>query len=150
MAEVHRSVIVGHTPAQMFDLIDRVEDYPGFLPWCGGTTVLYRDERVTRASILINYRGIRQSFTTENSKRPAEEMQIRLVEGPFRRLDGSWRFTDLAGRGAKVELRLRYEFSSRLLERLVGPVFNHIADTLVDAFARQAERLYGRGPDAPS
>ena len=102
MPEVSRSVLVNYSPDQMFALVDRVEDYPGFLPWCGGTTLLYRDAAVTRASILINYHGLRQSFTTENEKRAPVEMGIRLVEGPFRRLDGRWRFTDLAGRGCKV------------------------------------------------
>ena len=143
MPEVSRSVLVGFTPEQMFGLVDAVEEYPRFLPWCGGATVLHRDEHLTRAALLINYHGIRQGFTTENAKREPVEMLIRLVEGPFRSLDGSWRFTGLAGRGCKVELNLRYEFSSRILEKLVGPVFNHIADTLVDAFARRAEQIYG-------
>jgi ribosome-associated toxin RatA of RatAB toxin-antitoxin module len=143
VAEVNRSVLVGYAPEQMFALVDAVEEYPRFLPWCGGATVLHRNERITRAAIVINYHGIRQSFTTENTKSEPSEMVIRLVEGPFRTLDGSWHFTGLAGRGCKVELRLHYEFSSRILEKLVGPVFNHIANTLVDAFARRAEKIYG-------
>lgn len=142
VAEVKRSVLVAHSPGKMFALVDAVEEYPKFLPWCGGATVLHRDERITRAAVIINYHGIRQSFTTENTKREPVEMLIRLVEGPFRSLDGSWRFTGLADRGCKVELSLHYEFSSRILEKLVGPVFNHIANTLVDAFARRAEQVY--------
>jgi ribosome-associated toxin RatA of RatAB toxin-antitoxin module len=142
MAEINRSVLVGFTPEQMFTLVDAVEDYPKFLPWCGGASVLHRDEHITRASILIHYHGIRQSFITENTKSMPANMLIRLVEGPFRSLDGSWRFTELGARGCKVELALRYEFSSRILEKLVGPVFDHIADTLVDAFARRAEQVY--------
>lgn len=143
MAEVRRSVLVGHTAEQMYGLVDAVEEYPKFLPWCGGATVLHRDERVTRATIVINYHGIRQSFTTENAKQPPAQMEIRLVEGPFRRLEGTWRFLALAGHGCKVELSLHYEFSGRVLEKLVGPVFNHIANNLVDAFARRAEQVYG-------
>jgi len=143
MTEVNRSVLVGFTPEQMFGLVDAVEEYPKFLPWCGGTKLIYRDDQILRATIQINYHGIRQSFTTENAKSEPAEMLIRLVEGPFRSLDGSWRFTGLAGRGCKVELSLRYEFSNRILEKLAGPVFNHIADTLVDAFARRAEQVYG-------
>ena len=143
MPEVSRSVLVEYSPDQMFALVDRVEDYPVFLPWCGGVTLLHRDAEVTRASILINYHGLRQSFTTENSKRAPAEMRIRLVEGPFRRLDGSWRFTDLAARGCKVELSMSYEYSSRILEKLIGPVFNHIAGTLVDAFVKRAGQVYG-------
>lgn len=137
-----RSVLVGFTPGQMYDLVDAVEQYPAFLPWCGGATVLYRDERITRAAIIINYHGIRQAFTTENAKNAPQDMTIRLVEGPFRQLDGCWRFTELAGQGCKVELRLRYVFSNRVLARLVGPVFNHIVTNLVDAFARRAEQVY--------
>ena len=143
MAEVVRSVLVEHSRAEMYALVDAVEEYPKFLPWCGGARVLLRDAAVTRATILISYHGIRQSFTTENAKREPEEMQIRLVEGPFRVLDGTWRFTALGERACKVELRLHYEFSSRILEKLVGPVFNHIANTLVDAFAKWADKVHG-------
>jgi ribosome-associated toxin RatA of RatAB toxin-antitoxin module len=143
MAEVRRSVLVSRSPEQMFALVDAVEDYPKYLPWCGGTSILERNERITRATITIDYHGIRQSFTTENSKMPPSQILIRLVEGPFRSLDGNWRFTGLGGHGCKVELSLRYEFSSRILEKMVGPVFNHIADTLVDAFAKRAEQVHG-------
>ena len=146
MTEVSRSILVDHTPAQMFALVDAVEDYPRFLPWCGGTTLLQRDERVTRATIVIAYHGVRQSFTTENDKRAPAEMAIRLVEGPFRRLDGTWRFTPLGDSGCKVELRLHYEFASRILEKLIGRVFDSIADTLIDAFAKRAEQVYGKNP----
>lgn len=124
----------------MFALVDAVEDYPQFLPWCGAATVLHRDEAVTRATIRIDYHGIRQSFTTENLKRRPEEMSIRLVEGPFRRLEGTWRFAALGGQGCKVELRLNYEFKGRVLERLLGPVFDYIANSLVDSFVRRAEK----------
>jgi ribosome-associated toxin RatA of RatAB toxin-antitoxin module len=98
---------------------------------------------MTRATILINYHGIRQSFTTENVKHAPAEILIRLVEGPFRKLDGSWRFIGLAGRGCKIEFRLHYEFAGRLLDRLIGPVFHHIAGTLVEAFVKRAELVYG-------
>lgn len=143
MREVNRSVLVEHTPDRMFSLVDAVEDYPGFLPWCGGTTLHHRDAQTTRATIQIRYHGLRQSFTTENMKRAPHEMSIKLVEGPFRSLDGSWRFIDLAGRGCKVEFSLRYEFASRVLEKLFGPVFQHIADTLVEAFVARAAAVYG-------
>lgn len=143
MTEVNRLVLVGFTPAQMFALVEAVEDYPRFLPWCRGASVRRHDADRATATILIHYRGIRQSFTTENALRVPEAIDMRLVEGPFRSLDGSWRFTGLADRGCKVELRLHYEFSSRVLEKLVGSVFNHIADKLVDAFAKRAEQVYG-------
>ncbi|MBI3935770.1 MAG: type II toxin-antitoxin system RatA family toxin [Betaproteobacteria bacterium] len=143
MADIMKSVLVGYSAAQMFELVDAVEKYPEFLPWCGGTRLLHRDQTLTRATILINYHGVKQSFTTENTKEPPRLMEIRLVEGPFRHLDGTWRFLDLGGRGCKIEFRLHYEFSSKLLEKLVGPVFNYIANTFVDAFTRRARQVYG-------
>jgi ribosome-associated toxin RatA of RatAB toxin-antitoxin module len=143
MPEITKSALVEYSPEEMFSLVDGVERYPEFLPWCGSSSVSYRDEHTTRATIHINYRGIRQSFTTENAKEPARSMAVKLVEGPFRMLDGTWRFTPLAGRGCKIEFRLHYEFSSWVLEKLVGPVFNYIANTMVDAFVRRAETIYG-------
>ena len=143
MNDVNRSVLVAHSASRMFALVDDVEKYPQFLPWCGGTEVIFRDAHTTRATIHINYRGIRQSFTTENAKEEPRLMLITLVEGPFKALEGSWRFTELSAAGSKVELRLRYEFASRLLEKLVGPVFGFIANNLIDAFVKRAQSVYG-------
>jgi len=143
MNEVNRSVLVGHSASRMFALVDDVEKYPEFLPWCGGTELIFRDAQVTRATIHIRYRGIRQSFTTENAKQQPHVMLIRLVEGPFKSLEGSWRFTELSDAACKVELSMRYEFAGRLLERLVGPVFGYIANNLVDAFVKRAQAVYG-------
>ena len=140
MPEVNRSVIVAHSPRQMFALIDAVEDYPQFLPWCAAATVIHRDATVTRATLQIKYHGIKQSFTTENAKRAPEEMQIKLVEGPFRSFEGAWRFTALGERGCKIEFRLRYEFSSKLLQKLIGPVFDYIANTLLEAFVKRVDQ----------
>jgi ribosome-associated toxin RatA of RatAB toxin-antitoxin module len=143
MAQVIKSVLVAHSAQRMFELVDAVEKYPEFLPWCGSSECNFRDDKITRATLHINYRGIRQSFSTENVKTPSALMQIRLIEGPFRTLEGSWRFTDLNGRGCKVELSLQYEFASRLLEKLIGPVFGYIANTMVDAFVKRAQSIYG-------
>lgn len=144
MSEVKKSVLVGHSAREMFALVDAVEQYPEFLPWCAGADVIRRDAEITRAKIHISYRGIKQDFTTENLKQAPHAMQMNLVEGPFRTLDGSWQFTDFPGHGCKIEFRLHYEFSSRLLEKLVGPVFSHIANTIVDSFVRRAEKTYGQ------
>jgi ribosome-associated toxin RatA of RatAB toxin-antitoxin module len=143
MPEVNRLVLVSHTPEQMFALVDAVERYPEFLPWCGGASVSFRDETRTHATINVRYRGVKHSFTTENTKRAPSEMAMHLVEGPFRKLDGEWRFTALGEHGCKVEFRLHYEFSSRLLATVLGPVFDFIANSLVEAFVKRAEKLYG-------
>jgi len=143
LSVVEKSVLVGHSSQQMFDLVDTVEAYPEFLPWCNAAEVLYRDAVRTRATIHISYRGLTQKFTTENTKEPPLKITVRLVEGPFRILDGEWRFTPLAEQACRIDFRLHYEFSSRILEMLVGPVFSFIANTLVDAFVTRAEKLHG-------
>ena len=143
MAVVEKSVLVGYSAQQMFELVDQVEHYPRFLPWYGGTEVTSRDAETTVATINIDYLSVRQSFTTENSKQEPDLIVMKLKEGPFRELDGSWRFVELGQHACKVEFRLHYEFSSKLLETLVGPVFSHIANSFVDAFVRRAENVYG-------
>jgi ribosome-associated toxin RatA of RatAB toxin-antitoxin module len=140
---VEKTVLVGHSARQMFELVDAVETYPQFLPWCDDAKVLHRDEHRTQATIHINYHGVTHSFTTENTKSPPESMSIRLVEGPFKVLDGAWRFHALSPEACKIEFCLHYEFTSWILEKLVGPVFSYIANTMVDAFVQRAEKVYG-------
>lgn len=143
MAQVVKSVLVPYSAAEMFELVDRVEDYPLFLPWCGGTELLRRDEGLTEATIHLHYLQVKQHFTTENAKRPPEEMLIRLKSGPFRKLEGYWRFKVLAEAACKIEFVLHYEFSSGLLEKVVGPVFGMVTNSMVDAFVHRAEKVYG-------
>ncbi len=143
MPEVVKTVLVAYTPAEMFTLVDGVEDYPAFLPWCGGSELHLRDDEITEATIHIRYLQVKQHFSTRNTKQFPSVMQLRLKEGPFRALDGEWRFKPLGDAACKIEFTLRYEFSSTLLAKLLGPVFGHIADTLVDAFVRRAEVVYG-------
>jgi len=143
MAEVKQSLLVPYSSRRMFDLVDAVESYPEFLPWCDGTELLYRRPGLLRAVVCVNFRGIKQQFTTENERIEPFEMRMRLVDGPFKSLDGFWRFTGLGDSGCKIEFQLRWEFSSRILATLAGPVFNHIANTMVDAFVARAQKLYG-------
>jgi ribosome-associated toxin RatA of RatAB toxin-antitoxin module len=142
MALVEKSVLVEYSAAQMHALVDDVARYPEFLPWCGGAQILSRDGNVIHAAITIDYRGIKQRFSTENRSRPPELIEMKLVDGPFRHLDGSWRFKPLGEEACKIEFRLHYEFSSKLLEKLVGPVFHFIANTFVDAFVKRARQCY--------
>jgi len=143
MAEVVKSVLVPYSTLEMFELVDRVEDYPQFLPWCGGTELHHRDETITEATIHISYLHVKQHFTTENTKTPGEEMLIRLKSGPFRRLEGYWRFKALAEAACKIEFVLHYEFASGLLDKALGPVFGMVTNGLVDAFVHRAEKVYG-------
>ena len=144
MALVEKSVLIEYSAAQMYALVENVAAYPEFLPWCGGTEILKQESDVTRAAITIDFRGIKQRFSTENRANPPQLIEMTLVDGPFRQLDGSWRFKALGDDACKIEFRLHYEFSSKLLEKLVGPVFHFIASTFVDAFVKRARQLYGK------
>jgi len=146
MPQVARSVLVPYSAAAMFGLVDEVERYPEFLPWCGGAAVLSRDADLTVARIDIDYLGVHQSFTTANTKEGNEWMRISLREGPFRSLGGHWHFTTLGEAASKVELSLEYAFANRLLEKAVGPVFNTIAETMIDRFTQRAETLFNPAP----
>lgn len=143
MAVVEKSVLIERTAVQMFDLVDRVEEYPAFLPWCGGTELIERTDSKTAARLHINYHGLKAQFATENAKEAPHWMNIELREGPFRRMDGGWRFTSLGDTACKIEFRLHYEFSNRMLEKALGPVFNHIANTFVESFVKRAQQIYG-------
>ena len=142
MAQVEKSVLVPHSATQMYQLVDAPERYPEFLPWCGGVDLKQRDETTTVATLHIDYHGIKQNFTTENTKTFPILMDIKLVDGPFRHLEGVWRFIPLSEDACKIEFKLHYEFSSHLLEKIIAPVFSHIANTFVDAFVERAEIIY--------
>jgi ribosome-associated toxin RatA of RatAB toxin-antitoxin module len=135
-------VLVPYSAADMFDLVDRVERYPEFLPWCAGATILDTHEGGKTARLDINYHGVRAHFTTDNANHPPESIVVTLNSGPFRHLHGEWRFLALAADACKVEFELAYEFTTHVLERVVGPVFGHIASTFIDAFVERAERLH--------
>lgn len=127
----------------MFTLVASVRDYPQFMPWCGGA----REERAAdgrvRATVDIDFRGVRSSFTTMNRHERPRAIAMELAEGPFRALSGAWSFLTLEESACKVEFALDYEFAGGVLGRLIAPVFDGIAGSFVDAFARRAEALYG-------
>jgi ribosome-associated toxin RatA of RatAB toxin-antitoxin module len=143
MAEIEKSVLVNHSASRMFTLVDTVEDYPNFLPWCGGSSVTVQDNNVTHATIKIDYLHVKHSFTTENTRQPPELIEMTLLDGPFQHLDGHWRFIPLEENACKIEFRLHYTFSHKLLEHLVGPVFFIIANNFVEAFIKRADKVYG-------
>ena len=144
MASVQKSVLVPYSAEQMFALVAAIEDYPQFLPWCGGAAILERGPEETLARIDINYHGVRAHFVTANRNERPERIMIELRAGPFRHLDGTWRFLPLGTAGSKVALEMHYEFATPVLARLIGPVFSHIAHTFIDAFVRRAEGVYAK------
>lgn len=146
MKTVHKSVLIWYSPQEMYDLVTAVADYPSFLPWCDQAEVLERRENGATARVGIAFGGIHQRFTTENQHEPGRAVTMQLVDGPFSELSGRWTFMpvgDGSQRACKVELSLQYAFSNALLGKLVGPVFDKIAASLVDAFVQRAEQVYG-------
>jgi ribosome-associated toxin RatA of RatAB toxin-antitoxin module len=143
MAVVHKSVLLAYSAEQMYALVENFEEYPKFLPWCGGAEVLQREDDKVVASMMINYHGVKQSFITKNTNTPPTSIDMELVEGPFKHLHGTWSFKPLREDACKVEFDLHYEFSSRMLEQLIGPVFSMIANSFVESFCKRAETVYG-------
>lgn len=146
MKTVHKSVLIWYSPQEMFDLVTQVEHYPEFLPWCDHAAVLERTPTGMVAEVGMALGGIRQTFVTRNTHEPGRRVHMQLVKGPFSQLEGEWQFHpvgDGTQRACRVELRLHYGFSSKALAALVGPVFDRIANSLVDAFVQRAQKVYG-------
>lgn len=143
MKHVKKSVLLMYTPREMYTLVTDVSSYPKFLPWCERAEVLeQRDDGMT-ARLHLGYAGVRHAFTTRNTHAVDAEVEIDLVDGPFTLLEGQWRFRPLGTEACKIEFELRYAFSGGTLEALFSPVFDRVADTLVDSFVKRAEQVYG-------
>jgi len=144
VTNINKSALVQYSASEMFDLVDDVDAYSEFLPWCGSSSVISRSESEIKASVEIAHKGIRKTFTTLNKLAPHDTIEMTLVDGPFKSLHGYWRFAPLRDDACKISLDLDYEFSNMLLSLAVGPVFNQIANSLVDAFCLRAEEKYGK------
>lgn len=145
MKNVQKSVLIWYSCEEMYDLVVDVAQYPRFLPWCDHAKVLSTEADGMTAEVGISFGGIRQSFTTRNRHVPGREVHMQLVNGPFSKLDGQWRFIpvgDGSQRACRVELSLHYGFDNKALGALVGPVFDRIAGSLVDAFVKRADEVY--------
>ncbi|MDA8390213.1 MAG: type II toxin-antitoxin system RatA family toxin [Gammaproteobacteria bacterium] len=139
---ISKSALVAYGADEMYALVADVGRYPEFLPWCSAARVHEKTDTEMLAEIEMTFGGIHKTFTTRNVLKPAE-MDIRLVHGPFSRLEGSWRFQQVTDLGSRISLDLEFDFSNRLLEMAVGPVFSSIANSLVDSFKKRAREVYG-------
>ncbi|MBS0357815.1 MAG: type II toxin-antitoxin system RatA family toxin [Proteobacteria bacterium] len=143
MPHIKRHAIVIYTPSEMYDLVNHIEDYPNFLPWCSGSEVLSRKEDEIQASITVEGMGIQKKFTTRNLLQKDKMIEVRLLDGPFQHLQGFWQFDLLEQNHCKVSLNLEYEFAGKALSFLFGPFFQQAANTFVDAFVHRAKEIYG-------
>jgi ribosome-associated toxin RatA of RatAB toxin-antitoxin module len=146
MKNVHKSVLIWYSPEEMFALVTDVPRYPQFLPWCDHAAVVESDESGMTAEIGISFGGVHQVFVTRNDHVAGRQVGMTLVKGPFSRLDGQWKFIPLGEgneRACRVDLTLNYGFENAALAALVGPVFDKIAGSLVDAFVKRAGQVYG-------
>ncbi len=150
MKHVKKSVLLWYTPAEMYRLVTDVPAYPSFLPWCDRTEVVTQHDDGVTARIHLSYAGVRHAFTTRNVHVPDRSLLMKLVDGPFSMLEGSWQFLPLSKPGGdgtvtacKIEFDLRYAFSSRPLEAVLSPVFDRVANTFVDSFVTRAEQVHG-------
>lgn len=142
MPVVSKSALVTYSAAQMFDLVADMDAYPEFLPWCVAAEILSRESNQICGRMEVARVGIHQAFTTCNRFTPGERMELELVDGPFRKLQGVWTFRPLREDACKVELQLDFEFSGKLIDKAFGGVFHQIANSLVDAFCKRAEEVY--------
>lgn len=138
---VRRSALVERSAEQLFDLMEAAEHYPRFLPWCAGATILARDETLVSAELRVRLAGTQFEMRTRNPKRRPDWMAIHLESGPFRRFEGEWQLAPLGADACRVAFTLDYEFGHGFVTRAVAPLFDRIADSMVDAFVRQAEAM---------
>ena len=143
MKRITRSAIVEHSAGEMFALVDDIESYPRFLPWCRAAKVEQRTADWVHATLSVGMRGLNQTFSTRNELRPPEAMDMRLVKGPFRHFAAAWRFKPLSAQACGIEFSLEYEMAGPLA-KMLAPLFDQIADTMVGAFTRRASELYGK------
>jgi len=143
MPTISRSALVMFSVDQMYQLINDVLAYPKFIPDCGDSKIISQNENVMTAALLVSKGGLKKWFTTENTMVSNKEVQMSLVDGPFKQLVGSWQLTELSEEACKISLDLEYEFSSKVFDLAFGRVFNGIANNMVQAFTQRAKVVYG-------
>lgn len=143
MNTLKRSALVPYSARQMFELVNNIEDYPRFLPWCQSSQIISRSETEVVATLEIAWKGMRKSFTTKNILHPHDQIEMTLVTGPMKHMYGKWDFISVEEHACKVLLDMEFEFSGSFMDKLFQPIFQHIANSLVDAFCKHAVELYG-------
>ncbi|MCK5334723.1 MAG: type II toxin-antitoxin system RatA family toxin [Gammaproteobacteria bacterium] len=144
MPLISRQSLVMYSPAEMYDLVNDINAYPEFLPWCKSSHIISQTEDMIEASVEIAKGSLNKSFTTRNLLQANKMIEMKLLEGPFKHLEGYWRFKPLKDPSAcKITLDLEFEFNNKLVALAVGPIFSKIANTMVDSFCKRAVEVYG-------
>lgn len=143
MPQIKKSALVMYSATEMFTLVNDVANYCNFLPHCSDAKVISQSDENMTASVEISKGGLKKWFTTENTLVTDKEINMVLVDGPFKKLEGGWLFTELDETACKVELKLNFEFSSKLVEMAFGRVFNEVANNMLSAFTERAKHIYG-------
>lgn len=143
MPQISRSALVMFSAKQMYDLVNDIPAYPEFLPNCSNAKVNHVGNQTMSASVEIAKAGIKKWFTTENHLQEGQAITMNLIDGPFKKLTGGWRFTKLDESACKVTLELEFEFANKLVEMAFGKVFSEVANNMVSAFTQRAKHVYG-------
>jgi ribosome-associated toxin RatA of RatAB toxin-antitoxin module len=143
MIVVEKSALVKFSARQMFDLVNDIEAYPRFLPWCGGSRILKREGDIVEAELMISKGGFKKSFSTRNVIDEGGRITVSLLEGPFSYLEGTWDFMPLREDASKISLNLEFEMPGVLANLAFGAVFNQICNTMVSSFTQRAKEIYG-------
>ena len=143
MTVIQKSALVKFSAQQMFDLVNDIEAYPEFLPWCSGSRILKREDDIVEAELVISKGAFKKSFSTRNRIDKGRRMTVSLLNGPFSHLEGTWDFIPLREDASKISLDLEFEMSGKLASLAFGAIFNQICNTMVSSFTARAKEVYG-------
>ena len=143
MIEINKTTVVPYTPEEMYVLVNDIESYPVFLPWCTAAKILSRQEESLTATLSLALGKIKQSFTTENTMQDGSRIDMQLTEGPFKHLSGYWRFIQEDEQSCNIQLHMHFEFKNKIIKHTLGKAFYKVMDTLVDSFVQRAQQIYG-------
>ena len=143
METIKRSSLIAYSAEKMYQLIDDIEKYPEFVPYCKGAEIISREDNSVTATLQVSKSGLAKSFTTKNTLTPFTQIQMQLVNGPFKYLSGGWHFQALSDEACKVELELEYEFSNKLASMAFAKIFNQLVQSMMTAFTERAKAVYG-------
>jgi len=143
MTEISKTAVVPYTPSEMYALVNDIESYPVFLPWCTAAKISNKKDESLIATLSLAMGKIKQSFTTENTMREGSRIDMRLIEGPFKHLTGYWKFNPEDEQSCHIQLHMNYEFKNKIIKYTLGKMFYTVMNTMVESFVQRAQQVYG-------